>query len=247
MFHFDFSCSSFDTVDMGVAESLREYQSILTYFIRLPLLYMSFNILLYGGIYTVNALSDLENDKKMKPWRPIPSGKVSVVEACILAISLLVAGFCTGYAMFPHSIITELFTCFVVANVTYSFVLKRYDFDVLSTHFIAVTAPLRMLLGATAMGHEPPNGFHLAAAWGAIAALHMSRKHIERGKRPLWGEHILSSIVIYVSCVSLLYNKTEYSVQFCCYIALHYFPWGILPCFSDDLFDKMRSFYKNLT
>ncbi len=47
-------------------------------------------VILYGGIYTINDLFDLENDRKhpdKRFTRPIASGKVTVQEAKILAFS----------------------------------------------------------------------------------------------------------------------------------------------------------------
>src|SRR3989304_746319 len=46
-------------------------------FLTLLFLYLSFNVLLYGGIYTLNDIIDVESDKKslLKKTRPLPAGK----------------------------------------------------------------------------------------------------------------------------------------------------------------------------
>ena len=52
---------------------------------RLAALYVSFNLLLYGGIYTVNAIVDVEEDRRLKPWRPLANGAISLAHARVLA------------------------------------------------------------------------------------------------------------------------------------------------------------------
>ena len=47
---------------------------------RLFALYVSFNVLLYSGLYAINDLADRESDARhpLKRRRPIPSGRMSV-------------------------------------------------------------------------------------------------------------------------------------------------------------------------
>ena len=62
--------------------------------VLLPALYLSFNVLLYGGIYTLNAIVDREADLKhpLKRYRPLPSGEVSVRSAAVFAVTMTTAG-----------------------------------------------------------------------------------------------------------------------------------------------------------
>lgn len=115
---------------------------------ELAKLYVSFNVFLYGGIYTMNAVADAAEDAAhaTKRERPIASGRISSKLATAYAVGLVSLGYCTG-AMWWGAPAVGLFSLFVVVNFCYSLCLR----NVKRARFVSVstTAPLRLLLGAT--------------------------------------------------------------------------------------------------
>ncbi|MBA2257685.1 MAG: UbiA family prenyltransferase [Acidobacteria bacterium] len=70
--------------------------------IRLVLLYCCFNVLLYGGIYTLNDIADRASDARhpRKGRRPVASGAVSVRAAAIYGLVLVASGLGLGSLLF---------------------------------------------------------------------------------------------------------------------------------------------------
>ena len=68
----------------------------------LLLMYLSFNVFVYGGIYTMNAITDLDKDSQhpLKCNRPLPSGRISKQSAIKLALSLMSIGIFLGFLLF---------------------------------------------------------------------------------------------------------------------------------------------------
>ena len=160
---------------------------------RLAGLYVSFNVLLYGGIYTVNALVDLEEDKALKPWRPLATGAVAVPTARALAAALIGAGLATGVALGPSPAVPRLYCAFLATNAVYSFVVRPRYGALLAAHTVSVTAALRLALGAVGVGGDMPPLSALVAAWAAMTSVHISRKRIERGECPVLAEHVVTT------------------------------------------------------
>ena len=79
-----------DPVDITVAE-------------KLWWLYISFNVLLYGGIYTFNDIADRQEDahQAVKRLRPIPAGRLSVARAAVLATGFCAAGMLAAVFWLP--------------------------------------------------------------------------------------------------------------------------------------------------
>ena len=136
--------SSFVGVLLGVLIVTRDWSGPMVW--RIFLLYVSLNVLLYGGLYTVNAITDAETDSRrpFKDSRPVASGAVSRRAAAVFAAGLLVAGFVTGWAWLGAEVM-PVYLLFVVLNVLYSFFFRNILFlDVL---FNSVTHPPRFWLG----------------------------------------------------------------------------------------------------
>jgi len=114
--------------------------------VSILVMYVSFNICLYGGIYTINAITDLEKDAKhsLKKNRPLPSGRISVNTAIILAISLISLGLLVGFLYFGRNI-GLLYITLVVVNIFYSFVARNIPY--LELFVNASTMPMRLLMG----------------------------------------------------------------------------------------------------
>ena len=113
----------------------------------LLLMYFSFNICLYGGIYTMNAITDLEKDARhpLKCNRPLPSGRISKTSATTLALSLMSIGIFLGFILFGSNI-GLIYLAFVGINLFYSLVARNIPY--LELFMNALTMPIRLLMGA---------------------------------------------------------------------------------------------------
>jgi 4-hydroxybenzoate polyprenyltransferase len=114
-------------------------------------LYFSFNILLYGGIYTLHAIWDARFDRlhPRKCLRPVASGVVPIRRAGVFGTVLLLSGLLTGYVMFPKQII-GIYAAVLLLNAFYSIVGRAVPY--LEIIINAATYPLRYLMGAVLAG-----------------------------------------------------------------------------------------------
>ncbi|HYM99997.1 MAG TPA: UbiA family prenyltransferase, partial [Aestuariivirgaceae bacterium] len=106
----------------------------------------SLNVLLYGGLYSLNAITDAEADSRdpFKHWRPVASGAISRKAAGAFAACLVVAGFVTGWAWLGLELMPFYLLLFAL-NVSYSLLLRNlFLLDVL---FNSVTHPPRFWMG----------------------------------------------------------------------------------------------------
>jgi 4-hydroxybenzoate polyprenyltransferase len=133
----------------------------------LALLYVCFNVLLYGGIYAMNAVTDADGDRRHpgKRRRPVPSGRISTGGAKTFAVAAGIAGVWAGWALFPDAVVAMLL-CFVGLNVFYS--LFARDIPYLELVANSATHPLRFALGVALVGGRLPVCF---AAGVALVAL----------------------------------------------------------------------------
>ena len=146
---------SFLVVVLGAllfSNSLTSLPSLLKLLQQLLMLYVSFNILLLGGLYTLNDIADAKSDEKhpLKKNRPIPSGRVSTKSALAFSLLLTTAGFASGYALFSRNIFYVYLAIFAL-NLFYTFVAKKVPYLELVTN--SVTHPLRFLMG-TLLGSQ---------------------------------------------------------------------------------------------
>jgi decaprenyl-phosphate phosphoribosyltransferase len=144
---------------------------------RLVLLYVSFNVLLYGGIYTLNAIADAEADGRhpFKSRRPLPAGDVGQRSACVFALALILGGLASGLllkrAAFP------VYLAFLALNILYTFSAKHVAYVELAVN--SATHPLRLLLGMIFVDGEPAYGF-LAAFFCFAFGLAVVRREVEK-------------------------------------------------------------------
>lgn len=145
---------------------------------QLLALYVSFNVLLYGGLYTVNDLADRESDRDhpRKQWRPIPAGRVSVRAAQRWAAILLASGMATGALIFGAPIVW-CYVAIVAINLAYSLGGREVVFlDVLLNGLPHV---VRFLMGVLVVGRRPPVT-HLLAFLLVTVAFSCLRRLVER-------------------------------------------------------------------
>ncbi len=150
LIRFHYHCS-FVIVLLGVLTVTRRFTFDLI--ASLALLYVSFNVLLYGGIYAINAVADAREDRlhPRKRNRPVASGSVSRGSAAWFAAALLAAGFATGAGLFGARL-ALFYAAFLAVNLVYTFIAKRVIFAELA--FNAATYPLRYLMGAWIAGRS---------------------------------------------------------------------------------------------
>jgi hypothetical protein len=117
---------------------------------------ISFATFFYGGsIYVINALSDIEDDKKEKPHRPLPSGLMSVQHTTAFALINLVLSFASAALLGGMRLVT-IYGAFLVINLVYSFVLRPGMSITVPLIFISVTLPLRLYMGTAIADSDLP-------------------------------------------------------------------------------------------
>ncbi len=164
--------SSFVGVLLGVLIVTRDWSGPLVW--RIFLLYGSLNVLLYGGLYTLNAITDAETDsrRRFKRSRPVASGAISRQAAAVFAAGLLVAGFVTGWVWLGLEVMPFYFLFFAL-NVLYSLLFR--DIFILDIVFNSVTHPPRFWLGMWLAG----GGF----AWDWLALVFLFAVGVSASRR----------------------------------------------------------------
>jgi decaprenyl-phosphate phosphoribosyltransferase len=139
------------------------------------LLYLSFNILLYGGLYTLNDLADAQSDRKhpYKCRRPIASKAVSPGSALGYAVVLIAAGVFSAAAIWGLRFVI-LFLMFLAINGIYSFGMRNIPYLELGVN--SLTYPLRFMTGVALTGRETPAGHCLAIFFLAVGVVALRRQ-----------------------------------------------------------------------
>ncbi|MBM4401632.1 MAG: decaprenyl-phosphate phosphoribosyltransferase [Candidatus Cloacimonetes bacterium] len=106
--------------------------------------------LLSSGVYLINDICDINEDRKhpTKRSRPIAAGKISVKLAILTAVILLVSGLSTAYLVLNTNFFCAV-AIFVFLNFAYSFFLKKIA--ILDVLLVAVSFVLRALSGGLAI------------------------------------------------------------------------------------------------
>lgn len=100
-------------------------------------------------IYIINDIVDVEEDKNhpKKKLRPIASGKVSINQAKLLAVFLVII--VIGGSLRVNTKLTIILLCYFLLNILYCFKLKK--FMLIDVMTIALGFILRVLAGAVAI------------------------------------------------------------------------------------------------
>jgi len=169
---------------------------------RLVALYLSFNVLMYGGIYTLNDWADREDDARhpQKRHRPLAARRITPAAGLTFAAAMITAGLAASAALFEPTIVS----CQLAAlglNLLYSFGGRNIRYIDLALN----SAPhvVRFLMGVLLVGRLPPAG-HLIGVFLLAIILSCLRRHVERGcdgwcARPtlsLYGRHELAVIAV---------------------------------------------------
>jgi len=146
---------------------------------RLVVVYVSFNLLLYGGIYTFNDIADRRDDAAhpAKRRRPIASGLVPVRVAIAISVALVASGLLLIAWLLPVKVLMASAGALAM-NVVYSGGGRNLPFvDILLN---SAPHPMRFLIGATLVERTPPFG-HLLAWLCLAAGVSCVRRIVEKG------------------------------------------------------------------
>jgi len=143
--------SSFVAVLLGTLVVTRHWSGLLLW--RTFLLYVSLNLLLYGGLYSLNAITDAEADSchPSKRTRPVASGEISRPAAGVFAAVLIVAGFVTGWTWLGIEVLPA-YVLLLALNLAYSLCFR--NLFVLDVIFNSATHPPRFWLGMWLAGGD---------------------------------------------------------------------------------------------
>ena len=146
--------------------------------ISLLILYISFNVLLYGGLYTINDITDLKSDAKhsLKRKRPLPSKKISVKSALTFSSILITLGLLSGFLYFGQ-IIFYFYLVFIGLNLLYSLFMRNIPY--LDLIINALPHPLRFLMGVYVANSKVPYLFTLALFFLTLGLISL-RRAVER-------------------------------------------------------------------
>ena len=169
--------------------------------ISLLRLYVSFNIFLYGAIYTFNGLTNAHLDAlhPEKRNRPIASGDISVPHASVLTLTLFVLAQRSAYRWFGFraNIVYFLFT---IVNALYS--LHFRYIPKVRVWFSALMCPMRLFLGATVFRTSPGFSLYLLS-YLFMVALQSSKVRLEsRGVHSF----IIEGACLCATSLTLLYT-----------------------------------------
>jgi 4-hydroxybenzoate polyprenyltransferase len=143
LLRFHYHCS-FVGVLLGALVVTRHWSGLLLW--RTFLLYVSMTVLLYGGLYSLNAITDAEADSRhpLKQTRPVASGEISRKAAGLFAAGLIIAGFVTGWAWLGVESM-PVYVLLLALNLSYSLCFRNlFALDVI---FNSTTHPPRFWLG----------------------------------------------------------------------------------------------------
>jgi len=170
--------SSFVGVLLGVLVVTRQWSAPLVG--RIFLLYVSLNLLLYGGLYSFNAITDAEADSRspIKRYRPVASGEISRKAAGTFAAGLIVAGFVSGWAWLGTEVM-PVYLLLLVLNVLYSLFFR--NLFLLDVIFNSATHPPRFWLGMWLAGG--------GLAWDSLALVFLFGVGLAASRRSVLRNH----------------------------------------------------------
>ena len=145
---------------------------------RLAALYVSFNVLLYGGIYTFNDIADRDADARhpLKRLRPVASGRLGVGAATRLACALTAAGIASAVWWFSAPVLA-CYAAIVVLNAAYSF--GGRDRRVLDVALNSMPHAVRFAMGVLLVQRTPPLA-HVIAWFCLAIGISCVRRLIEK-------------------------------------------------------------------
>lgn len=200
--------------------------------ITLPLAYVSFNVFLYGGLYTINAIGDrvIDAQHPVKKNRPVASGRIGVLQAWVYAFALLTLGLSSGALLFGTYVVV-LYVLFIIANLIYTYVTKHIPY--IELIFNGVTYPIRVMLGIW-IGHGSIPLLLLFASSILAMSIATTRRVLEienrhESGRPTLKYYTLEELfyILRLSFLSLLLIALSDSGHEFWYLLMLFVDWGM--------------------
>ncbi|MDH7517705.1 MAG: UbiA family prenyltransferase [Candidatus Thermoplasmatota archaeon] len=125
--------------------------------------------LLNSASNTLNQLTDVETDKISKPYRPIPTGIITILEAKIISIILYLLSF--SLALYVGFIFTVFILLITLFTITYSLPPKLKNHLFLNQIWVAVPRGLLGILASWSVFGNPLESLPLSIALIAMLFL----------------------------------------------------------------------------
>jgi 4-hydroxybenzoate polyprenyltransferase len=123
-------------------------------FLSFLLVYISFNLFLYTGLYTINDIFDRKADAlhPKKKNRAIAAGRISVFRASIFSVIVILLGLTIAFFAFKN--LFYIYLIFIGLNLFYTIFGKKVPYlEIISN---AITHPLRFVMGIVLVGATIP-------------------------------------------------------------------------------------------
>jgi len=135
-------------------------------FISLLLVYFSFNVLMYTGLYTLNDIADRKSDSlhPLKKYRVICSGRISLIDAWIFSIFTIFTGLLIAFFAFRN--LFYIYLIFIGLNIFYTHFAKKVPYlELVGNSF---TYPLRFVIGILLVSSTIPINLVIACFFVAV-------------------------------------------------------------------------------
>lgn len=239
---------SFSGVVLGAALSARRLPASLL--LSLLTLYLSFNVLLYGGLYTLNDLLNAESDRQhsRKRNRPVQAGVVSQRAAVLFAATLTAGGLVSGYVLF-NAAVFSIYVAVLALNVCYSTLARSIPW--LEIVFNAAPHPLRFALGAVLAGGTAPPAV-LAGIFMLAFGMAATRRLLEKDVHGWQARKVIESysewdfflLRLLPFCALLLQMALDTSIPKAFYVAI--LTVYVVIVFGVDFLRPVRLFFVEL-
>ena len=103
--------------------------------------------LLASSVYVFNDICDVKKDLKHKTkcLRPIAAGKITIKEAYIIMVALMVISLFLSFILFSNKMVIVLLLIYFILNILYSKWLKNVP--IIDIYIIAIGFIIRVIIG----------------------------------------------------------------------------------------------------
>jgi nucleoside-diphosphate-sugar epimerase len=225
--------------------------------VELLKLYFSFNMCLYGALYTINGITDAQEDadhpeKKYRPcakalWAPGSPGSISHQTAWTYVGCLIATGFATAYMWWGMRMI-PMYAFFIVLNLTYSYGMRNVKYCRFPT--AALTAPCRLHMGCLLTGGQPCIAVYVIMYFFMIG-IQSSKIRIEKyAMKNVEINGWSAGTVEAVTAVGMLAGMAVYAMSedplkwvFLGIVGTAHFTYNVAPYFSKGMEKNLRKLY----
>ncbi len=197
------------------------------------IMYFSFNVFLYGGLYTLNDIADIESDRKhpQKKQRSLASKRISLFSAYVFSFFLIMLGLGVGYFYFGM-VVLLLYLSFIFINLFYTLIAKKIPY--LELIINSATHPLRFVMGGFLVDAKIPS-LPIAAIFLLVFGVACLRRILEKNmpgaetrsvlkyytnKKLLTIEIIILCAVLIISMIDFPRYSVWYGMMITTYVVL---------------------------